>query len=107
MHNRRESVLPHHRWKHPDYGVGLAIEGDALADDTLRASKPALPRDVAQQRDGGRCRLVVRGTDRPAGHRVDSEDVQQVSADHLPGNLLGWPLPVRAIVVTRVATNSS
>ena len=62
--------------KHPDDSVGLAIKGDGLPDDTLRAAEPALPQPIAQKRDGRRCRLVVHGSDRLPRNRVDSKHVQ-------------------------------
>jgi hypothetical protein len=79
--------------KHSDYDVRLAIEDNGLPNNTLRAAKPALPQPITQQRHGRRCRLVVNGTDRPAGNRVDTKHVQQVSADHLAGNLLRLASP--------------
>ena len=74
--------------QHTNNGIGLPIERNGLAKNTLGATEPALPQSVTEQGNCRRCRLVVHCTDWPAGNRIHPEHMQQVSGHHLPGNLL-------------------
>ena len=73
-----------------DDGVGVAIEGDGTAEDLGGAGIFALPQAVAEERDGGRRRLVVRGDDSAPERDVDAEKIEEVAADHLAGDLFGF-----------------
>jgi hypothetical protein len=64
-----------------DDGVGLAVEGERLADDLRISAEAPLPQPMGEHHGGRRPRLIVAGTEGAAEGRRDPQHREHVGRD--------------------------
>src|SRR5262249_43114166 len=94
-------------WRHPDNGVGMAIDLNRFADD-LRISREMVLPDGVTDNDhcGPRARRSFPRKKSAAENRVDAENVKIAGGDQSPENALGFRDAGERHVVVVIAEDS-